>query len=153
MMTDPIALDAASARFALPLLFAGQAQKEVFVNQALATLDGLVHCAIEGEQAAPPSAPVDGTAWLVAAGAGGDWAGHAGDIAMRQLGQWLYAPVRDGMRVLDRARGQVLHRQAGAWRAPTRPALPSGGTTVDAEARATLAALIAALQQWGMFPA
>ena len=38
-MSDPIRLDGATARFDLPLLFAGQAQKEVFVNQALAVIE------------------------------------------------------------------------------------------------------------------
>ena len=152
-MPDPIRLDGASERFALPLLFAGQIQKEVFVNQALATLDGLLHCAVEGEQPAPPPAPVDGSAWLVAAGAADAWAGHSGQIALRQAGQWLFVPVCDGVQLLDRSRGQVRHRIAGSWRAPALPAAPAGGSVIDVQARQALAAVVAALQQWGVFPA
>lgn len=116
-------------------------------------IDGAAHCAIEGERAAPPAAPVDGTAWLVGAGAGGDWAGWAGRIALRQAGQWLPLLPCDGMQVLDRARGQILHHIAGVWRAPALPTVASGGTVIDAQARQAIAALVAALQQWGVFPA
>ena len=152
-MTDPVRLDGATSRHGLPLLFAAQAQREVFVNQALALIDGALNCAIEGEAAAPPSAPADGTAWLVAPGATGEWAGAAGRIALRQAGQWLFVPVSDGMQVLDRSRQQIRHRIAGSWRAPGAPPVPSGGTVIDVQARQALAALVAALQQWGVFPA
>ncbi|MBC2670923.1 DUF2793 domain-containing protein [Novosphingobium piscinae] len=152
-MVDPLRLDGATARFALPLLFAGQAQKEVFVNQALAVLDGTLHCAIEGEAQTPPPNPVDGTAWLVGPAPTGDWTGCAGQIALRQGGQWLFVVPGDGFQLLDRSRRQVRHCIAGTWRAPDLPAPPSGGTVIDAEARQAWRALVAALQQWGVFPA
>jgi hypothetical protein len=140
-MSEPLTFDSATARFLLPLLFAGQAQKEFTVNEALALTDALLHCAIEGEADNPPASPTDGTAWLVGAAPSGDWTGQAGMLALRQLGNWLFVAPRDGLRVLDRSTGQEI-RYAGTWLAPMAPAAPSGGATVDAEARAALSNLI-----------
>ena len=152
-MSDPVTFDSTSARFSFPLLFVGQAQKEDFVNEALVMVDGLLHCAIEAEQAAPPATPADGQCWLVGSAATGAWSGHDGKIAMRQLGQWLFATPRDGMQILNKASAQRIGLIAGTWRAPTAPSAASGGTVVDAEARSTLAALITALKQAGVLPA
>ena len=152
-MTDPVSFDSTSPRFAMPLLFSGQAQKEVYVNEAISLLDGLCHCAIEAELAAPPASPTDGQAWLVGTGASGDWSGRTGQVALRQAGQWRYVAPRDGLRVLNRATGQDLRRVAGVWRAVSPPAAPTGGSVIDAEVRASLAALVAALRQAGIFAA
>ena len=150
-MSDPL-FDSRTARFDFPLLFAGQSQKEGFVNEAVARIDALLHLAIESEQAAPPATPADGQAWLVASGATGAWSGQSGKIAARQAGNWLFAAPRDGMKLLNRASGQEM-RFAGTWRVPTRPATPSGGSTVDTEARAAIAALLTALTSAGIVPA
>jgi len=148
-MSDPYLFDTASPRFGLPLLFAGQAQKEAFVNEALAITDALLHCAIEGELSAPPATPVDGENWLVSASATGAWEGHDGAIACRQGGNWLFVAPVDGMRVLDRATGQE-RRFLGGWQAAIAPAAPTGGTTIDAEARAAIAGILAALRSAGI---
>lgn len=151
-MSDPVSFDSTSPRLALPLLFVGQAQKEAFVNEALSRLDGLLFCAVESELATPPASPIDGHAWLVGTDPTGDWAGRTGYLALRQSGQWLYVSPQDGMRVLNRTTGQDWRRAGGIWRSATVPAAPSGGSVVDTEARAQLAALIAALRQSGVFP-
>ena len=151
-MPDPIIFDSTSPRFALPLLFAGQAQKEAFVNEAHALTDALLHCSIEGEAAAPPATPVEGTNWLVAASPTGAWAGQAGKVACRQAGNWLFAAPRDGMRLLDRSSGQEKHFFA-SWQVPTAPAAVTGGSTIDTQARSAIADLIAALRIAGVFPA
>ncbi len=150
-MSDPLIFDSASPRFGLPLLFAGQAQKELFVNEAHALADALLHCAIEGEAAAPPSEPAEGEAWLVASGASGAWTGQAGRLACRQAGNWLFVTPRDGMRLLDRGTGQEMRFHAG-WQAPQPPPEPSGGSVVDSEARAAIQGLIAAMRLAGIFP-
>ena len=151
-MPDPITFDSISPRYALPLLFAGQAQKEAFVNEAHARTDALIHCAIEGTAAAPPGSPVEGTNWLVGASPTGAWAGQAGKIACRQAGNWLFVMPKDGMRMLDKSDGQERRYSAG-WLAPSVPAAPSGGSTIDAEARTAIAALVTALRTAGAFPA
>jgi hypothetical protein len=132
-------------------MLAGQSQKEGYVNEITARLDALLHCAAEAEQAAPPVAPEDGKSWLIAAGASGDWSGRSGQIAMRQSGNWLYALPRDGMRVFNRSTDQDMLYNAG-WQAASRPAAPSGGTTVDTEARTAIAAIIASLTTAGIIP-
>lgn len=148
-MTDPLSFTSTSPRFALPLLFSGQAQKEVTVNEALSRADALMHCAIEDQLATPPATPADGFCWMISAGATGDWAGHSGDIACRAAGTWLFVTPRDGMRILDRSTGQEkVYR--GGWQAPSTPAAPTGGTIIDAQARSSINAIISALKLSGI---
>ena len=143
--------DSISPRFGLPLLYSGQAQKEAWVNEAHARTDALLHCAIEGEAGEPPADPAEGENWIVATAATGAWFGKDGNIACRQGGNWLFAEPRDGMRVLDRSSGQEKRFLEG-WKIPSVPLEPSGGSVVDAEARAALSELIAALRLSGVFP-
>jgi hypothetical protein len=148
-MTDPISFASTSPRHRLPLLFAGQAQKEFAVNEAHALADALLHLAIEGEAAAPPAAPGEGDCWLVHAPAAGAWQGQEGAIACRQAGAWLFVAPRDGMRALNRATGQDW-RYAGGWQVAAPIAPPAGGATVDAEARAAVGAILQALKIAGI---
>ena len=150
-MPDPI-FDTTTARFELPLLFAGQAQKEGYVNEMAARIDALLHLAVEAELGIPPASPNDGQAWLIAAGASGGWSGKAGQVAARQAGNWLYFSPRHGMRLLNRGTGQFI-QFTGTWTAPSRPATPSGGSVVDVEARAAIAALLSSLTNAGIVPA
>ncbi|RZJ96240.1 MAG: DUF2793 domain-containing protein [Novosphingobium sp.] len=149
-MSDPFLFDTASPRYGLPLLFPGQSQKEVFVNEAHALTDALLHCAIEGEAAVPPSSPTDGEAWLVGASPSGVWAGQAGKLASRQAGNWIFVSPRDGLRLLDRSTGQE-RRFFGSWRFPDAPLEPIGGSVVDAEARQAIVEMIAALKDAGIY--
>ena len=151
-MSDPLIFPGITPRFALPYLFAAQAQKELTVNELAARLDCLVSCTVEASQAAPPTAPQDGQTWLVASGASGAWAGQAGKLAARIGGDWVFLTPPPGMVVHDIARGAV-RRFAGSWQAPSRPATPSGGTTIDAEARAAIAAVMGVLDSLGLIPA
>lgn len=149
-MTDPI-FESTSPRFALPLLFAGQAQKEGHVNEALSRIDALLHLAIESTQVTPPASPAEGQCWIVGSSATDSWNGKAGQIACFSGGNWLFAPPRDGIVALDRTSGQIIHYRGG-WQQANRPALPSGGTTVDSEARSALSALLTALTTAGILP-
>jgi hypothetical protein len=151
-MTDPINFTSTTPRWALPLLFAGQSQKEFYVNEAHALTDALLHAVCEGETAEAPATPVEGEAWLVAADATGEWTGEDGKLASRQAGNWLFSAPSDGMRLFDRSTGQMLLYRGG-WQRPTPPALPSGGAVIDTEARAAIADLVTALADAGIFPA
>jgi hypothetical protein len=60
----------------LPAIEAAQAQKHVTHNEALALLDTFVQLAVESRSVAtPPSSPVEGDTYIVAAGATGAWSG------------------------------------------------------------------------------
>lgn len=151
-MTDPIVFESTTARFGLPLLYAGQAQKEFMVNEAHVIVDALLHCTIEAIANAPPSVPAGGAVWLVGAAPTGAWAGQPGKLACFHDGVWLFLAPRDGMRVFNRATGQE-QRFAGTWKIPLRPATPNGGSVVDAEARATISAILSAMESAGLISA
>ena len=158
-----------STRFGLPFIMPGQAQKEAFHNEALALLDGLVHPAVSGISAAPPAAPAEGESWIVAAGASGDWSGQQGCVSIRTTGGWRFATPVPGMAVWDGAAGYERYWTGSAWsdgRLPVAGTVvggkqvvgsrlvavpsPSGGTTIDVEARAAIAALTVALKTHGL---
>ncbi len=150
-MSDPITFDSATPRFSLPLLYAGQSQKELFVNEGFYLADALMHCAIESERASPPANPLDGQTWAVATGASGAWAGQSGKLACHQGGQWIFVLPADGMAILNKATGQNIRRVGGTWQAPTAPAQPSGGTVIDTQARESLNLLLQKLRDAGIF--
>lgn len=151
-MSEPLVFVSHSSRYSLPLLFAGQAQKEFTVNEALCRADSLLHPAVEGEENAPPAEPVEGQCWLIGAAPTGAWAGKAGQLACFQVGSWLYTAPRDGMQILDRATEQRISFM-GTWKRPNAPSAPTGGTTVDAEARTAINDLIAGLVEAGILRA
>lgn len=160
----------ATPRLALPLLAAGQAQKELYHNEALATLDALVQpvAATFGDPA-PPAAPGVGQSWIVGTAPTGDWSGHPDAVASWTDGGWRFATPIEGMWVWVSAAGLWAHRAGGAWSLGTLPAsalviggqqvvgarggaivAPAGGATVDGEARAAIAAVLAALRAHGL---
>lgn len=147
-MSDAL-FDSTTARFSLPLLFAGQAQKEMFVNEMAARLDALLFLAVEAEAAIPPPEPQDGQSWLVGENPAGQWSGQAGRIASRQAGNWLFTKPVPGMTLFNRATGQEMYFR-GTWLAAAKPELPTGGATIDQEARTAIGAIIAALTTAGI---
>ncbi len=61
-----------SARFALPFILPGQAQKEIFHNEALVLVDAALHACVEGDPADEvPADPDPGQSWIVEPGAAG----------------------------------------------------------------------------------
>ena len=148
-MSDPITFDSVTPRLALPLLFAGQAQKEFTVNEALLRADLALHCTIEDEVAAPPTSPVAGQAWLVATAPTGAFAGHAAAVAGFTANGWRFIAARSGLRVYDKA-SLCFRHYTDSWQLCVVPATPSGGTTIDQEARAAFGNLLAKLVSAGI---
>jgi hypothetical protein len=159
-----------TARFALPFLLPGQAQKELFHNEALATLDVALQAAVEGPPlASPPASPVEGQSWIVAPGAAGAWSGKEGFLAAWTSGGWRFVAPPAGMGVWNKADGLLLRYDGGLWSGGELAcsslridgvqvvggrrgaiASPSGGTIIDVEARAAVSAVIAALMSHGL---
>ena len=159
-----------SARFALPFILPGQAQKEVFHNEALSLIDAALHAAAEGETSTPPIAePQAGRSWLVGAGATGAWAGQENHIATWTSGGWRFCRPVAGMLVWDKSLDAWRFWNGTVWSAgelpaaklmiggvqvvgPRQPAVssPSGGTIIDAESRAAVASIIATLMSHGL---
>lgn len=146
---NAVALRLLMAHRALPLIFPGQAQRELSINEAHALADVLLHPAIEGTVDTPPGDPEPGECWLVGAMPTGAWADHAGELACFQAGTWLFATPRAGTTVFDLDAGQSI-RFNGAWHRAEAVDAPTGGATVDTEARVAIAQLIAALIAGGL---
>jgi hypothetical protein len=137
---------------------------------ALQQLDLVVAAAVEGTpQDAPPATPAEGQCYIVGAAPSGSWAGKAGQLAGYGPGGWRFQPALEGMTVLDKASGLRGEYRSGAWEFGTvhgtelaiggvqvvgaqeaAIAAPSGGSTVDAEARAAVGAILAALRAHGL---
>ncbi|TAD75872.1 MAG: DUF2793 domain-containing protein [Sphingomonadales bacterium] len=148
-MSEPIAFPAATPALGLPLLIAGQSQKEFFVNQALCLLDALHARAVTASRSTPPASVDDGESFRILATATGVWAGHDGRIAVRVGGDWHFVVPTEGMQIFDRDAGRLLVFRS-QWRPAIAPSAPSGGVTIDTEARAALAELIQALLAIGI---
>jgi Protein of unknown function (DUF2793) len=139
-----------TARHALPNLFVSQAQKEVTHNEALARIDALLHPVVQDNLTAPPTALVeadDGKCWLIAAPAIGIWSGKERQIARWSGGSWRYLLPVDGMAIwhaIDQVRFFYID---GDWVSSSAIANPSGGATVDIEARAAIVAILDHLRQ------
>lgn len=153
-MPLPTITNARTPAHDLPYLFPGQSQKEAFVNEAFARLDALIQPVVLEERVAPPADPQAGDCYLVADGASGTWAGHDAALAVWTESHWLFTPPREGARAYDLASGCFVSFSASVgWQRIAAPAPPIGGPTQDAEARAAIAAILAALRSAGIFSA
>jgi hypothetical protein len=157
-------------RFDLPFIVPGQAQKEQFHNEALLRVDAALHPAVEGPPVAnPPASPAEGQCWIVAPGASGSWSGRIGSLAIWTESGWRFVAPKAGTSAWNKADGVPLLFDGSAWRSgelicsalhvggskvvgERQPAVPSpsGGTIIDAEARAAIDALTAALMSHGL---
>lgn len=122
------------------------------MNEANAKTDLLLHPVVEGESDNPPTSPGEGECWIVGSSPTGAWQSNSGDIAGYQSGNWLFLSPQEGMMVLDKLLSQKRCFD-GSWQAANDVSDPSGGATIDAEARAAIIDLISALRTVGILPA
>jgi hypothetical protein len=158
-------------RLGLPLLVAGQVQKEVFLNEALALADLLIAGSVEPAPiASPPASPTTGTLYRVAAaGASGAFAGQEGKLAGWTEGGWRFVAPVEGMRLTERGSGLELAYRDGLWASGSLRASevliggqrvlgarqaavadPAGGTVVDTQGRLAITQILAALRAHGL---
>lgn len=159
----------ATDRLGLPLLAAGQSQKEITHNEALTQIDLLLHpVVVASGLTAPPAAPKVGQGWIIGRAASGLWQGQDDALAIWTAAGWRFCPAFEGLAVWTLAGSRILRFISGRWsdgfdvgalriggkqvvgtQQPAIP-IPTGGQTPDAAARATLSALIVALQAHGL---
>lgn len=160
----------ATIRHQFPFLAAGQAQKELIHNEALALIDIAANAAVvsAGEDV-PPPAPDEGQCWIVGEAPTAAWTGQAGAIAGWSGNGWRFVSPVDGMtaRVIDQQLTAV--RVDGVWQVgrvdaahveiggsqvvgARQPGVvdPVGGGVVDVEARAAITALLGRLRAHGL---
>jgi hypothetical protein len=137
---------------------------------ALLALDTMVAGAVEeAPRNDPPSSPEAATCYVIGPNPAGEWAQHADHIAASTGGGWrFFAPVI-GMSLLVKSEGALAAFGSNGWETGairgdrvlvdglqvvgTRGVAvpdPTGGGTVDVEARAAVAQLLAILRQHGL---
>jgi hypothetical protein len=156
-------------RLALPFILPGQAQKEIYHNEALTRIDLALHGCVEGTLATPPPDPAEGECWIVGPAANGVWSGRENAIAGWSGGGWRFITPVLGMAFRSKPSGLSIEWLGTGWssgdlkaaslviggkkvvgeRQPAVPS-PSGGTTIDQEARLAIAAITAALMSHGL---
>jgi hypothetical protein len=129
-----------------------------------------VAASVEGPPADdPPSTPEPGTAYLVGDAPNGAWSSHAGHLAGFGIAGWRFIAPTIGMSVFEKSSQTIAVYSDAGWEiGKVRAASviingvqavgsrmepiadPSGGSTIDTEARATLVAVLGALRQHGL---
>lgn len=162
--------DQSTARLALPLLQAGQAQKETSHNEALTLLDIASQAVVSAVgRNDPPVGPAPGACWIVGTAPSGAWSGHANALAGWTPGGWRFVSPREGMAAWSVADAAEARFAGAAWTigalrgagltvaglgvvGPRQPAVatPAGGGVIDVEARAALGGVLAALRAHGL---
>lgn len=147
-----------SARLALPMLVAGQGQKDVTHNEALAALDCLVSGVVESRvETAPPGERNLGSCWLVPIGGSAEWEDRQGTMACWTAGGWRFLELPEGFELWVRDELKSVRKIAAEWvptalsigpGAAVSPAI--GGAVVDSEARRVLADLLQQLTGMGL---
>ncbi|MDZ7587699.1 MAG: DUF2793 domain-containing protein [Parasphingorhabdus sp.] len=140
-------LDLLTPRYKLPLLAVGQAQKELFHNEAIILLDYLAQPVVQSLAANPETlSPGDGDAWIVGASATGEFLGHDGEIALWTGGGWRFILCWQGMSVLREDLQALAVLTENGWESQPNIIDPTGGNVIDIEARTAVASILSALR-------
>jgi hypothetical protein len=151
----------------------GQAQKELFHNEALQMLDIAVAAAVEELPLNdPPAQPGAGSSYLVGDSPTGEWSQYPGHIAGYGEAGWRFIAPRNGLTVFVRASQTFAIYNSASWEAgivrasslviegqqvlgPRLPGIadPTGGTTIDAEVRSAVDQILGILRQHGLISA
>ncbi len=92
-----------------------QSQKEVTANAALAAIDALMNTgAIDKDLATPPSSPVSGDVYIIAASPTGAWAGKAGQVAYYNSG-WKFIVPKEGVTLWVKDEDVYYIYSGAAW--------------------------------------
>lgn len=149
---------------------AGQAQKELFHNEALQILDCIAAASVEEPpRNDSPISAADGATYIVGPAPTGVWSGKAGQLANMSAGGWRYVVPIEGLSALVKTSGLRADFRSGNWKIGTVTAelvevggvqvlgaqgaaiaSPSGGSTVDSEARSAIGLMLAAMRQHGL---
>ena len=131
----------ATPNLTLPFILPSQSQKHVTHNEALLTLDALIHLTVTAKRSEPPASPQDGTAYLVGPQPSGSWAGKQYQVAAWQDGSWTFLQPREGWRAwfVDELALKVF--SDGEWRSivPGAPVFESVGIASTADGTNRLA--------------
>ena len=119
--------------------------------------------------ATAPTSPAVGAAYIVADGATGAWAGRTDCIAAWTSGGWRFISPVEGLTVHERTSRSRATFRNGAWDIGTlcgsslqiegqqvvgpraaAIASPTGGSSIDVEARAAIDAMLTILREHGL---
>ena len=139
-------------------------------NRARQRIDLLLCPVVESTAlASPPASPAAGACYLVASGGSGDWASKDGMLAGFSGGGWRFIAPVEGMRIVERASGELIQHRGGAWETGISRALeyqvggvtvvrqqqpaisdPAGGGVIDTQGRAAIASILSMLRTHGL---
>jgi hypothetical protein len=137
---------------------------------ALVILDTVTAAAVEAPPLnEPPASPLPGGCYIVGPAPTGAWSGYAQHLAANTPAGWRFVAPTPGLAALIKSDGSHAICTAGGWESGTvrceklviggkkvvgqqQPAIapPSGGATVDSEARSVLNQLLSALSLHGL---
>jgi HK97 family phage major capsid protein len=133
-------------------------------------LDFLVQpTCLSGPSNAPPSTPVEGSAYICGATPTGAWAGNPNALAYWTASGWRFAAPAEGRKVVEAQLGVDWQFLSGTWKrginnvvelkvggktvvSSRQPSIsqPASGTVVDLEARAAIQAILVAMREHGL---